>query len=106
MNDEIRTETRAGGGIYHVCSDCRAWSHEGQAIRHSKRCDTPTAQPTIDRAALTTPSARKDARIADELSAAELKRRAREGSGLTPDQAFDAYQRGLITSDEAMNRDD
>lgn len=105
MSNAIRTENRQGLTV-HICNDCRAWSHEGQAIRHSKRCDTPTAQPEIRREALTTPSARRDAARAAELSAAELKRRAREGSGLTPDQAFDAFRRGQITESEAMNRDD
>lgn len=40
------------------------------------------------------------------LSNAEIRRRAKEGSGLTDDEIFDAHQRGLISTDEAMNRDD
>lgn len=46
MNDAIITETR-GGLTVHVCADCKAWAHEGDKVRHSKRCDTPRAQVGI-----------------------------------------------------------
>lgn len=89
--------------VYCVCIDCGGWSHEGQAIKHSKRCATPTAQPArFDEPK--TPSERKAQR-----DAREIKRLAEQGeiakAGLTEDEIVDAVNQGLITMSDAMNRD-
>lgn len=75
------------------CNDCGQWVHaSGSArIRHSKRCDTPTAQPIRT----PTPAAPMDSTIAQPLSA----------NGLSNEEALHAVQRGYLTSDQAMNRD-
>lgn len=108
MNEQIRTEVRGAVAqvTVHACNCCNAWCHVGEAIRHSKRCDTPLAQPEIKDEALTTPSARRVAADSRRRSAAEIKRLAREGSGLSADEVFEAHQRGQLTTSEAMNRDD
>lgn len=108
MSSAIRNETRAGGVEVHVCNDCRAWSRKGEPLRHSKRCETPNDQPEIDEAAVrkSTRDVRALAANLARKSAAEVKRLGCEGHGLSADEAFDAQQRGEITTSEAMNRDD
>lgn len=109
MGEALRIEERGGDVTVRVvvCNDCGAWCRaDGEALKHSRRCDTPDAQPEIRDEALTSPSLRKAAAAAKARSAAEVKRLAREGSGLTPDEAFEGHRRGLVTANEAMNRDD
>ena len=98
-SDAIRNETR-GNLTVHVCNDCQRWAHEGQAIVHSKRCDTPDAQP----AALAAPTTKSE--IKAQRSAREIKRLGASGTGLTDDEIRDAHARGIITTSGAMNRDD
>ena len=33
---------RTAGGV--ACEECRAWAHDGEQIRHSKRCDSKPQQ--------------------------------------------------------------
>jgi len=113
----IRYETRGPGdetegfGVYCVCESCRAWSEDGKPMRHANRCDTPRAQPDIRAEACQLPS---EQRLVAELrqaerrdrSAAEIQRLARDGAGLTPDEIVEAHKRSLISTSDAMNRDD
>lgn len=78
-----------------VCSDCRAWEHfEGantKNMRHSKSCDFKNAQYK-------------------EVKQLETKEEKLNGNfkitaKTTDNEVFDAYQRGYISSDDAMNRD-
>jgi hypothetical protein len=89
--------------VYCVCCDCGGWAYDGQAIKHSKRCDTPTAQPTrFDEPK--TPSERKAQR-----DAREIKRLAERGeiakAGLTEDEIVAAVDLHVISVSDAMNRD-
>lgn len=82
-----------------VCSDCKAWEHfNGQStnnLRHSKRCDFPKLQY------------RHVVEVAEAKEAVETKLNANftVDSTRTDSEVFDAYQRGYISSDDAMNRD-
>lgn len=99
----IRNVVR-GGMIFHVCEDCNMDAHEGRAIRHSKRCSTPTAQPEIDRSRRLTKGEARTLHRADEI-----RRLANAGAvakaGLSEDEIVDAVNAGIISMGDAMNRD-
>ncbi len=93
-----------GGMVFHVCEDCNMDAHEGRAIRHSKRCSTPTAQPEIDRSrAMTKGEARTQVKV-DEI-ARLAKRGEIAKAGLSEDEIVDAVACGAVSMDDAMNRD-
>ena len=93
-----------GGMIFHVCEGCNMDAHEGRAIRHSKRCSTPTAQPEIDRSR---PMTRGEART--QAKADEIARLAKRGeiakAGLSEDEIVQAVNAGIVSMSDAMNRD-
>lgn len=72
------------------CNDCDMWAYPGKQIRHSKRCDTPTAQ-----------EARRH--VAPVTQAPVDK--PRTANGLSSDELLAAVQRGYLTHNDAMNRD-
>lgn len=92
----VINETRSGM-LVHVCDDCRHWSHAGQVIVHSKRCDARECQPVL------TPATTKGERNARAKVKAPSSRQA---GPRTPDEVFEAYERGEITMSEAMQQDD
>lgn len=93
-----------GGMIFHVCEECNMDAHEGRAIRHSKRCATPTAQPEIDRKRVMTPGEARTLARADEI-ARLAKRGEIAKAGLSEDEIVQAVNCGMISMDDAMNRD-
>jgi len=108
MGEAIRNEER-GGLTVHACNDCGAWCRPGERIRHSKRCDTPTAQASewSGPTASAPPAASKP--VGRRLSIPEIQRLAREGeiahAGLTEDEVVKMVDRGHISVSDAMNRD-
>jgi hypothetical protein len=81
-----------------VCRDCKAWEHytaNTKTIRHSRRCDTPHAQVQFVAEATDTKAFAKPGQFSKESP----------GSGLTSDELYDAYKRGLISQSDAMNTD-
>ena len=82
-----------GGLPVNRCASCRAWSRGTDMVRHSKRCSTPKAQ-----------AAPAVATGLDGMTIGQVRRQAREGS-LGDALAFESYQHGLISQDQAMNQD-
>lgn len=77
-----------------VCSDCKAWEHfdgvSTKKMRHSKSCDFKNTQYREE--------------IKEEIKK-HLTANFKITSKTTDNEVFDAYQRGYISSDDAMNRD-
>lgn len=92
------------------CRDCGRWTtlDEGR-IRHDHRCDTPEAQPAFPTADPVTPSPTATSAYDDLLRKVNRGRQAiREGAisaVLTDDEILRAVQLGLISEDDALDRD-
>lgn len=79
----------------HRCDDCSRWAYEGDAIRHSTRCDTPTLQ--VSYAAEQTSGSKS-------LVVSALEGDAR-GHGFDDNDLVLGVRCGLISASTAMNQD-
>ena len=91
---------RAVGGV--ACRDCNAWAHEGDLLRHGKRCDFGGVQPRTAAPVAATksyaPTAKQYAQIRDG--------QVSQAFGGDDNAVLDAVRRGFVSVSDAMNRDD
>ena len=81
-----------------VCTDCGRESMPGaNSVTHARNCDLPGARGKTVRVATE--------EQAEPTAAAERRVIVEQQRPVSDDRIFTAYQRGLISMDEAMNRD-
>ncbi len=94
INQGLKLRTWTDGTEQLICCDCKADNHfkglETVNLRHSKRCDTPKLQY-------------KEKQNVTEFN--NIKVINVINNTHSDNDIFDAYQRGYIGSDDAMNRD-
>lgn len=92
--------TQNGSLLRHQCSDCRGWCHEGEKIRHGKRCDSneQPARPVV--AETSAQSATRSQAAADQIRSTHLRGDAETRDVLALTRA------GLLSVSDAMNCDD
>jgi len=103
--NEITTESaplflRAVGGV--ACRDCGAWAHEGDNLRHGKRCDFREVQPRTAAAPVTAKSYATTARQRAQVRDGQVS----QAFGGNDQDVYDAVRRGFLSVSDAMNRDD